>query len=91
MLNIVFWFVFGILIGWITALLAEGVRIIYNVAVTSLAALIGGGIAQVAAHDKLLSAYSPDSIVSAIVAACGVGLLVLVIRRRLAASDKSEL
>jgi uncharacterized membrane protein YeaQ/YmgE (transglycosylase-associated protein family) len=78
MLNLVFWLVFGLLVGWIAALVTDADEAYRRqlLGCSVAGSIIGGGLA-LRLHDNIgQSSYSPISIVGAIlIAAVFTGLL----------------
>ncbi|HEY1835284.1 MAG TPA: hypothetical protein VGG13_00495 [Candidatus Saccharimonadales bacterium] len=72
MLNVFFWFVFGLLAGWVDVL-ASGLttprRTLRQMAVGVIGALVGGAGNQLLRRQKVVAVFSGQSIILAIVVA----------------------
>lgn len=73
MLNIIFWFIFGILSGWTVALIAQPEAILRRVAgsgiVGALGGLFGGILARILEHRPVVDGFDGPSILVAVIMA----------------------
>ena len=90
MLNIFFWLVFGMLIGWIAILIGSNAdtHILRVLVSTTLGAVLGGSGLQFIASGQLIGHYNPSSIVAAVAVAAGVATIILYIRQRALSSEE---
>lgn len=73
MLNIIFWFIFGVLSGWIVALIARPAADLRRIAGSGVAGAIGGvlggAVSRILAHRPVIDGFDGLSILVAVLTA----------------------
>lgn len=73
MFNLIFWFIFGVLSGWIVALIARPAadlkRIVGSGVAGAIGGVLGGSLSRVLAHQPVIDGFDGPSILVAVLTA----------------------